>query len=227
MYCKNHVRKAKKGKTGILVCLDVPNKTIYEETERKFGQAFQKHLFLNYDVIFIPYGAKRVEIKDRERVIKLLEKKNCILLLDICVNTDVDKENTIYDISISGAIIMHERQEVINNQFQNIITSTLRNGWRIEFNSKEMVKKLKVTASEMSLACQYVVGVSFFLDGVAEKADNVLVGFESVAKETEKWQKATESSRRMRYAIYLHYVKTHMDSYQKKYEDEVVLLLVK
>lgn len=94
VFKKNHIRKAKRNRTGILINLDAPNHSVYKETERKFGNEFQSKVFSGFDVVFVPYGKKKINYREQSFV-DFLRKKRCLLFLNIGINTDNDGDSLI------------------------------------------------------------------------------------------------------------------------------------
>ncbi len=52
VYNKNHIRRAKKNQSGIMIYLDAPTKKVYEDTVRKFGIEFSNNVSLSINVNF-------------------------------------------------------------------------------------------------------------------------------------------------------------------------------
>ena len=221
VFKKNHIRKAKRNRTGILINLDAPNHSVYKETERKFGNEFQSKVFSGFDVVFVPYGKKKINYREQSFV-DFLRKKRCLLFLNIGINTDNDGDSLIYDLQINGSIIHKSYEENVEQEFQKEFSAALQKFKNIVFPSKEMVKRLRVTASEMSLACQYVIGLSLFLNGEFDIAESVLC--ELVHKiDKIQWKNILESAQRIRYEIFITFAFVNIDKYQRQCDDEDAL----
>ena len=61
VFSRNHIKKASRGKTGIIIFIDTDDKQIHKETERKFGEEFEDNLFDEFEVITVPFGMKKIE----------------------------------------------------------------------------------------------------------------------------------------------------------------------
>ena len=223
VYKNNRIPKAKRNKTGIIIQLDAPNKDIYTDTKRKFGKEFEDNLFNQFQVIFVPYANKSVDYKNKQFLTKFLKRKRSILYLNIRINTDKDVELYIYDMHIYSAIIHREYLPNVEKEFQKIFSSSLKNFQNIVFPSKEMIKKLKVTATEMSLSCQYVIGLSLFLNGDLKHAEILLDEMIKKIASSDIENKIKTSVQKIRYNIFYIYVKIYSERYQRQCNDENAL----
>lgn len=219
VFQKNHIRKAKSNKTGILIYLDAPNKAIYTDTERKFGDEFKSSVFDGFDVIFAPFGIKRIEYRNNS-IVGYLQKKHCLLFLNIGINSDTDKDTVQYDMQINGTIIHTKYRDSVEKEFQKRFSELLNKFRNVVFPSKEMTKQLRVTAAEMSIACQYIIGLSLFLNGEINKAEKVLSELASRGLDSNRWGKMLNSVQRIRYEIYLTMAQINIDKYQIQCTDE-------
>ena len=222
VFSKNHIKKASKGKTGILIYIDTDDKQIYKETKRKFGEEFEEHLFNEFEVIYVPFGMKKIDYRTK-KIVPLLRKKHCILFLNIGINYDKDNVSVIYDMKINGSIIHLAYTDAVKKEFQKIFSDALYNFRNIVFPSKEMIKRLRITATEMSLACEYVIGLSLFLNGDFKKAEIIFSEVVKKSPTSEQWQKVYMGIQRMRHEMFMIYAMIYMEKYQRQCDDENAL----
>lgn len=222
VFSKNYIKRASKGKTGILIYIDTDDKQIYNETRRKFGEEFKENLFNGFEDIYVPFGMKKIDYR-KKKVIPLLRKKRCILFLNIRINYDKDNTSVIYDMKINGAIVHVTYSDDVEKEFQKIFSMMLQNFKNIVFPSKEMIKKLRITATEMSMACEYVIGLSLFLNGDLKKAEVIFAEVVKRKPTSEQWQKVYLGIQRMRHEIFMIYAKVYMEKYQRQCDDDILL----
>lgn len=222
VFSKNYIRKAHKGMTGIMIYIDTDDMQIYKETIRKFGEEFKDNLYKGFEVIYIPFGRKKIEYRTK-RIVPLLKRKHCILFLNIGINYDKDNTTIVYDMKISGSIIHATYLDDVEKEFEKVFSKLLYNFKSIEFQSKEMIKRLRVTATEMSLACEYIIGLSLFLNGDFNRAEAV---FSEILKKeplNDQWNKVFLEIQKMRHEMFMIYAMVYMEKYQRQCDDESAL----
>lgn len=222
VYSKSHIKRASRGKTGILIYIDTDDKQIYKETIRKFGEEFKENLFNEFEVIYVPFGMKKIDYRT-EKIVPFLRKRHCILFIDIGINYDKDNTSVIYDMKINGSIIHKTYTDDVQKEFKKILTASLHNFKNIIFPSKEMIKRLRITATEMSLACEYVIGLSLFLNGDLKKAEVILSEVVKRSSGSEQWDKVYLGIQRIRHEIFMIYAMIYMEKYQRQCDDESLL----
>lgn len=219
VYSKNHIKSARRGRTGILIYIDTDDSHVYKETIRKFGEELKNNLYNGFDVIYVPYGKKKIEYKSK-KIVPLLRRKHCVLFLNVGVDFDKDGTNVIYDMRISGSIIHVSYPESIEKEFQKIFSALLSDFKSIEFQSKEMIKRLRVTATEMSIACEYIIGLSLFLNGNFHKAELVFADILKRKPLNEQWKKVYLSIQIIRHDMFIILAMIYMEKYQRQCNDE-------
>lgn len=222
VYSRNHIRKAKRKKAGIMIYLDTNSSEIYKSTIRKFGDEFKNNLFSGFDVIYIPFGKKVIEYRN-EKMVSFLRRKRCLLFFNIRINTDKDGDSVIYDMRINGTIIHLKYKDSVKKKFERDFSATLSKFENIVFPSKEMIKKLRVTATEMSIGCEYVIGLSLFLNGEFESAEKVLSMLVEKVSKTDQWKTMNVSINRIRYEMFMTIATVYMEKYQRQCDDEASL----
>jgi len=222
VFSRNHIKRACRGKIGILINIDTDNKQIYKETQRKFGDEFKKNLVGKIESIPIPFSLNRRNYSS-SKVVALLRKKHAILFLNIGINYDKNNNSIIYDMRVNGVIIHAEYKEKVEKEFQKIVNSALQKFSNIVFPSNEMVKRLRVTATGMSLACEYIIGLSLFLNGEFYKAEMIFSEVINSKSNNEQWNKVYSGIQRMRHEIFMIYAMIYMEKYQRRCDDENAL----
>ena len=145
VYRKNHIKKARRNKTGIMIHIDTNNNHIYKETVSKFGYEFNSNLIDDFEDVYVPFGVPPIGYKSEE-ILSFLKRKRCLLYLDIHIDTDLDDNSYVYDMKINGTIIHATYGKEIEREFQKIFSEKIHKFGNVIFQSKEMTKKLRVTA---------------------------------------------------------------------------------
>ena len=127
---------------------------------------------------------------------------------------------------INGSIIHKAYSADIEKEFQKFFTRSLRDFKNIVFPSKEMIKRLRITATEMSLACEYVIGLSLFLNGDLSKAEAVFSEIIRKVPNSDQGHKVYLGIQRMRYEIFMIYAMVNLEKYQSQCNEEKLLDIV-
>ena len=221
--CSNNcIKKAHKNKTGILIYVDACDRKTYDDTVRKFRDEFKNNLSSVFEDIYIPFGVKPIEYRS-PKIIRLLRKKKCILFINIGINVDKDNNSFLYDMKIDGSIIHPAYKKNVKERFQKIFSSTLHRFHSVTFSSNEMIKKLRVTATEMSFACEYLVGLSMFFSGNFGQAETILEPLVKKSSMSEQWCSLRRSAQRIRYEMFMIRAMIQIEKYQRQCDDELAL----
>lgn len=219
VYFKHHIRRAVKGKIGILIFFDTDNKEIYIDTRRKFGSEFNKRLISQFDVVYVPFGMKTIKCREKG-IVNLLNRKRCLLFLNFGINVDKDGQVVSYDMCIDGSIIHSHYNEHVEKEFKKIVSANLRKFRNIQFTSKDMISKMRIAAGEMSITCEYIIGLSLFLNGDFRSAEIILKKLGETIVDVDKWQKMCFSIQRMRYEMFMIISYAFLSRYQRTCAEE-------
>lgn len=222
VYKQNIVRRAHKGKTGIIIYINAFDKTTYKNTVRKFGDEFKNNLSEGFDVIFAPYGIQPIEYRSR-KIVKFLQRKKSLLFLNIGIDSDIDGNVVNYDMKISGTIIHSPYPQNVEKEFSKVFNESLKKFQEIVFPSKDMIKKMQVTAGDASVACEYVVGLSLFLNGNFDKAEIILYTLLSKVSDKSKWNGMDISINMIRFEMFSARAAVLIEKYQVAYADNTLL----
>lgn len=217
----NVIPKANRRKMGNLIYINAPTKKIYYETIRKFGNEYKVYMCHSFDVIFVPYRRK-IDF-EKTNITKLLKRKNCVLFINVDINTDIDKDCVLYDMRIRAEIDLKTKypkgEELTHIFFSNI----LKKFKNTVFTSGEMIRKLRGTASEMSLAFTCLIGFSLFLNGQLSVAEQILESVESSDEDISFRDQIVKFSRLIRQYIYMTWAQMNAAKYIKQCNDEIAL----
>lgn len=216
---KLYIKKAHSNNAGILIYLNTLNRDIYEDTVRKFGDEFKRRINPEFEVIFVPFGRKITFSREGEKLTKFLQKKRCLLFLRLDINTDKSDQSIIYDFILDATIIHIRYKDIIEQQFKREFSEVLSGVRNISFESKDMIKKLRVTASEISIGCDYIIGLSLFLNGNFEKAENILGPLSAKLPTEGKWQRIGFSVCKIRYEMFMTIGSIYLEYYQRNCEN--------
>lgn len=163
------IKSAPKNKVGVLVYIDALNNALYKETKNKFGKELEKEINDNLRVIFVPYF-RVLRMNKKEPVRKLLIKKRCILFVKIEVNTQEMNKLTVYDLEVSTGIVHPQYSlnimEAFKKEYKDIT--------HIHIPQGNDIAQLKLSAQQISTTCNYIIGLSFYLNGNILLAEKIL-----------------------------------------------------
>lgn len=174
VYRNYYIPRAAKNKIGLLVNIDAEDRNTYKETKRKFGDEFKRCTGKEFDVIFIPIE-RTINFKKHELFINLIKRKRCVLYLRIIVNTNRSANENGYELQVGATILHRKYEDNIKEQFQNEFISQLNPVSHHVFDGTELLTMMRVTAARLSLACSYVIGLSFFLNGELVRSQEILI----------------------------------------------------
>lgn len=219
VYRKNHIKRARRKKTGILIYIDANDYKTYKDTVRKFGNEFNINLINKLEDIYIPFGVKPIEYKS-DKVLSFLKRKRCILYLDIHIDADENDDSILYDMKINGSIIHAKYSKELNSEFQKVFSEKIHAFGNVIFKSNEMTKQLRVTAKDLSIACEYIIGLSLFLNANLKEAGDILDEWIYKCPQSEQWDNTYKLVQQIRYNIFIIYVEIYSHKYQLQYNNE-------
>jgi len=224
VYFKNRIKKAAKGKTGIVLFINAPDKKIYNETREKFGSEFSNNLIASFfEAIFVPYGVPNVEYRNREKIIKFLQRKRSVFYLLIDIACDNEGNATYYSVDFDASIIHRTYHPKIEKEYANIFNAVIHQSKDIDFKKLEMKKKLKAAASDISIECEYLIGTSLYFNYDFNHAEDILrVLFERIAG-NQRWSNICDSIKLMRFVMFSWHAKESMQKYEKIESDVLKL----
>ncbi len=222
VYSHNSIPKAMRGKIGIILFIDSPDKKTYEDTKRKFGDELSENLISSFDLIFAPFGIKPIKNID-EKIVEFLKRRKSILFLKIRINADEDGNLLNYDMNIKGAIIHPKFIPDVENAFSYIFGSTFKAFQRVAFSSKDMIHKMEVTAKSVSVACEYIIGLSLFLSCNYDKAEIILNNLQTKIVNMSEWTSMYKSIRVIRFTMFFDKAGYFVEQYEKIDSDDEML----
>ncbi len=214
VFNRNHIRGAKKGCIGIIIYYDCESKCIYKNTVRRLGEEFRAKIQDNFDIIDVPYGIERTKVNNKEKIVDFLMKRRSILLINIMVNSNEEEKLVNYDMRIEGAIIHPTYRDSVEKEFQKAFTQVVNNFRDTVFSSKEMTRSMRLTAKEMSIGCEYIIGLSYFLNGQLYLSEHICDNLAEKLKANENMSQMLVSVNRIRYGINMYLATVHLDKYQ-------------
>lgn len=169
----NKLPKNKKG-DAVLVRIVAKDKEEYEDIRYKFWGQFEKFIKLNrstINILYIPYHLiQKNNYKEKDKVIKLLKKTNCIFLTTVSIRTEEIKDDTKYVTEFNLGIIHPAYIERIENIFQKEVNILGMPTARLEFSRENKINVLEVTAQRISIVCKYIISRAYYLSGNMSKA---------------------------------------------------------
>lgn len=139
---------------AILIRIITKNKDEYEDIKYKFGSEFEyfvKNNKCGIKILYIPYQlVEQNKSDEEEKIIKLLQKTNCIFLTTIKTRSEAISENTKYITKFNLGIIHPKYIDIIEKVFQNELNLLGMPITRIEYTNEEKLHILEFTAQKIS-----------------------------------------------------------------------------
>lgn len=158
--------KIKDGKIGIFILIHAENIKRYNEIKYQFSNAFSPCIieFDLFSIAYIPFLLTKKKYS-REFIDKKLKKANALYYIEITINTDNSEQVELYEIKINQGIRKTNLEEEVSQKLESeieIITEEIKS---IKFSRKEKIDTLNITAEYLTLICNYIIGVTFYLNG--------------------------------------------------------------
>ena len=171
--------KLPKNKTGnaVVIRIIAKDKSEYDDIKYKFGNEFEKFLNLNESkikILYIPFNlVERNNFTEKDKIIKLLKKTNCIFLTTIKLRSEDIRENTKYITEFNLGIIHPVYIDKIERIFQNEIDILGYPTSRVEYFKEDKLNKLEITAQRISIVCKYIIARAYYFSNKFEEAREI------------------------------------------------------
>ena len=166
-----------KEEDAILVRIIAKDKVEYEDIKYKFGSEFESFIKSNkcgIKVLYIPYHLVELnKSNEEEKIIKLLQKTNCIFLTTIKTRSEAISENTKYITEFNLGIIHPKYIDGIEKVFQNELNLLGMPITRIEYTKEEKLNILEFTAQKISFICRYIIARAYYLSNEFENSQKI------------------------------------------------------
>lgn len=163
-----------KADNAILIRIIAKDKNEYDDIKYKFGKEFEKFLKLNENklqILYIPFHLiEKNSYNEENKIIKLLEKTNCIFLTTIKTRSEDTSENTKYITEFNIGIIHPVYMNKIEKIFQSEINILGMPTARVEYSKEDKLNILEVTAQRISFVCKYIIARAYYLSNELESA---------------------------------------------------------
>lgn len=162
---------------AILVRIIAKDKDEYEDIRYKFGSEFESFIKSNkcgIKILYIPYQlVEQNKSNEEEKIIKLLQKTNCIFLTTIKTRSEAISENTKYITEFNLGIIHPKYIDGIEKVFQNELNLLGMPITRIEYTNEEKLNILEFTAQKISFICRYIIARAYYLSNEFEISQKI------------------------------------------------------
>lgn len=160
---------------AVLVRIIAKDKIEYDDIKYKFGNEFNKFLSSSkINILYIPYHLiAQNDFMEKEKIINLLKRTNCIFLTTVKTRSEEIKDNTKYITEFNLGIMHPIYVERIERLFQNEVNILGMPTSRIKYEKDNKLEVLEVTAHKISLACQYIIARAYYLSSDFEGAINI------------------------------------------------------
>lgn len=163
-----------KADNAILIRIIAKDKNEYDDIKYKFGNEFEKFLKLNENklkILYIPFHLiEKNSYNEKNKIIKLLEKTNCIFLTTIKTRSEDTRESTKYITEFNIGIIHPVYMDKIEKIFQSEINILGMPTARVEYSKEDKLNILEVTAQRISFVCRYIIARAYYLSNELESA---------------------------------------------------------
>lgn len=163
---------------AVLVRIISKDKEEYEDIKYKFGNEFEKFIKNNeckIKIIYIPYNLiNSYNDDEKENIIKLLRKTNCIFLTTIKVRSEAIKENIKYIAELNLGIIHPSYEKRIEEMFQKEVSILGMPISRFEYDQGNKLNILEATAKRLSIICKYIIARAYYISAEIEGANRIL-----------------------------------------------------
>lgn len=149
--CYNKLPKSKRY-DSVLVRIIAKDKNEYDDIQYKFGNEFEK--FLNssknkINILYIPYHlVESNSYTEKEKIIKLLKKTNCIFLTTVRTRSEETKDNTKYITEFNLGIAHPTYIAKIEKLFQEELNLLGMPTSRVEYFAETKLNVLKLLHKE-------------------------------------------------------------------------------
>ena len=162
---------------AILVRIIAKDKEEYEDIKYKFGNEFEGFIKSNkcrIKILYIPYHLVELnKYSEEEKIIKLLQKTNCIFLTTIKTRSESINENTKYITEFNLGIIHPKYIDRIEKVFQKEINILGMPITRIEYSNEDKLNILEFTAQKISFICKYIIARAYYLSNEFENSQTI------------------------------------------------------
>lgn len=162
---------------AILVRIIAKDKDEYEDIKYKFGSEFENFIKGNkcgIKILYIPYHLVELnKSNEEEKIIKMLQKTNCIFLTTIKIRSEAINKNTKYITEFNLGIIHPTYIYRIEKVFQREINILGMPITRIEYSNEEKLNVLEFTAQKISFICKYIIARAYYLSNEFENSEKI------------------------------------------------------
>ena len=162
---------------AILVRIIAKDKDEYEDIKYKFGNEFEgfiKSHKCGIKILYIPYHLVELnKYTEEQKIIKLLQKTNCIFLTTIKTRSESINEKTKYITEFNLGIIHPRYIDRIEKIFQKELNILGMPITRIEYSNEEKLNILEFTAQKISFICKYIIARAYYLSNEYEYSQSI------------------------------------------------------
>lgn len=187
IFFKDHrIPRARANSLGIIILVNSEDESTYDDTNSKLVKVFCSYLQRNSInkcfVSIMPYPiSKKIAEYSNEKISSLLEKKGYKFLVEVTVKSSSDNQGTYYDMSIDLAIRHKVYSPEIERLFWNEFHDLSANIKHPNYDTKNKIQVLHMTAEGLAYMCQYSLSISLCLDGNFKQGAELLDSiFESI-----------------------------------------------
>lgn len=171
--------KAPKDALAVLFCIDAETEQLYETARFKLVDNFNRYVLEEGASIQALCVSKlqvpKFNLHDKNGTLALLEKTNCILIVDVRYTADNSGNAENFELRINCAV-SHPK---FNDKAEAIISQDLRTMkspvGRQNFNNANAINVFNFTAHTLVCAVQYILGFVYLLSGNNRYAFDLLV----------------------------------------------------
>ena len=186
----NSLPKSKNELSSVLFIIDAESEQFYNDINKKLVSEFEYYTTdengKKFSALCIDQRRlKKIDLQNKDRMIKLLYKVNCMLVVFVKHHVDsvTDAENFMMHIDYA---IMHPELEKNLYELLKLDIHNLAVPLKTQkFGKAETLDAMEFTAISLSITCQYLTGLIMLLSGRLVDAHNRFVTLRNYLKQTK------------------------------------------
>lgn len=166
----NMLPRASRKNLGVLFVIHAENRELFESVRYKLRSHINE--LIEHDgadeIALICISGERIpqfHIKNKNQVVKLLEKTNCSICIDVTYNVDDKNHAENYEMIIHRGGWHPRIDESANLVLENDVKALEKTVERQRFSKDQVLDVFCTTAQTLSYACHYILGVVGLVSG--------------------------------------------------------------
>lgn len=192
VYKANKLPHASKKSLGVLFVFHTENENIYKDATFNLIENF-KNVSSKFNIQLTPVCINVNKIKkyssgNKKRMIKLLQKTNCIFCVDIVYQANSPDNASNYETKINIGTLHPEFSEEDNKFLIGELNRVSEPIKILKFNKDKKLDVLKIAAVHLNYTAKYIISLVFILSGNFKFSDALLSElYQDIGKNGTNW----------------------------------------